>query len=200
MLATIREYALERGGPPSGESLVRYSAVLIGGLTRAGAWPSAVIRTFQIERPNLSGAIEELESAGAVADALDLMTASAPVWEISSITDARDRVKRLPAQAASIDPATRARGQRLAGRLALLQGEYVEAERALSEALGGAEEDRELRFSCLLDLGWILMFTGKLDEAKARFESALSEAKGGLGPEHVSRAMGSLALGAGRAR
>jgi predicted ATPase/RsiW-degrading membrane proteinase PrsW (M82 family) len=186
MLGTIREYALERGRPRSDE-LARYGAALIRELASSASWSTTVLLTLQIERPNLVGAIEELESTGAASDAVEVMTAIGPLWESGNITHARERIEGL-LTAGALDQAVRARGQRLAGRLALLQGDYADAEHALWRASQEADADRSLRFACLLDLGWVQMFTGKLDRAKDRFEAAIAEAREALGAEEVGRA------------
>ena len=122
--------------------------------------------------------------------------ALAPLWERGPIDDVRAALaallSHLEGTGASPDPG----GQRLLGRMALLQGDYERAEEML-EAVLVQDPSPEVEYLCLWDLSWIAMFMGQLESAESALNRMLRDPPDKDAPDQEARCL--VALGRVRA-
>jgi predicted ATPase len=149
MLATIREYALEKLAGSGEESQIRrshaaYCLVLAeeGGAQDGGAQSTEWHHRFEVEHDNFRLALEWLTETGEAEWGLRLGTGLFRFWELREyLTEGRDCLgKLLKLKAAALASNLRARALFAAGILAAEQGDLVVADGLIEESLNIARQ------------------------------------------------------------
>ena len=144
MLDMVREYALERLGA-SGEEAAAREAHAVHYLTLAeaamcdagGAADRGWMRRLAAERPNVWAALDWLERAGRISEALQMTGALWHYWyRLGDLAEGRTRLERaLAAAPLDVEPTLRARALRGAGVLAWQGADYDVSRERLEAAL-----------------------------------------------------------------
>jgi predicted ATPase len=200
MLATIREYALERlelegEAADTRRALAAYGLVLAEEPAPDAAAQAAWLALCEVEHRNLRAAIDHLVESGQSEWAIRLTSALLPFWQAGArLREGRDALSRALAIAAE-DSTTRARALFALGTIADSMGELPHAETLMNQALAifRASDDGPGQ-------GVVLNALGVVYHRMERFEDArrsLSEAVGvwrGLGREQAAlRSLANLA-------
>ena len=186
MLATIREYGLERLAAAGEDAAARraHAAYFLG--LAEQAWPAFRQRAGQepwldrleAERANLRAALAWLDESGDAASLLRLAGALSWFWYIRGpLDEGRSWLERaLAAQDADVPGSPRTRAMVGAGLLAHFQGDDEQARTWLEASLAGSAEldDPWLLAFTLLLLGMVAEDHGDYHLAEARFAEALA--------------------------
>jgi predicted ATPase/RsiW-degrading membrane proteinase PrsW (M82 family) len=199
LLEAIRQFALERLDGDAPASRGAHARYFVGLAEQAeaelrGAEQAAWLRRLGREHDNLRAAFAWLVDAASYEEALRLATALGPFWEQrGTLGEPRAWLEGVLSADGAVPPPLRARALYAAGRLAMLQADYADAEAALGQAsdlyrgLGGDELVR-----CQWELGFIALVRGDYDRALHAFEESLSAARALGDPAATSRSLASV--------
>jgi predicted ATPase len=202
MLATIREYALERLGEAGEEARTRrahaaYWLVVAeeGGRGISGPEPLAWLTRFDLELDDLRAALDHLITAGDGEWAMRLVTALLPYWRRRALlTEGRERfTAALALSGASRE--TRAQALYAASLLTGEQGDGPTTRALLDESVTLYRElgDERATLVALNALAVACQLMGDLDAARTHLESVLGEARRLEDTATVARALNNLA-------
>jgi tetratricopeptide (TPR) repeat protein len=202
MLATIREYALERLVQAGEETVTRraqaaYSLVLAeeGGQELGGASAAAWLGRFDLELDNLRAALDHLIATGQGEWATRLANALLPYWRRRTmLAEGRERLTaalKLP----GARPRTRAEALYAASLLTGEQGDGHTTRALLDEsvALYRGLGDERATLVALNALAVACQLMGDLDAARTHLETVLVEARRLDDADNVARALNNLA-------
>ena len=187
MLATVREYALERleAGGEADRLRRRHAEHFV--LLADRAEPEVLradqaewLHRLEADHDNFRVALEWSLRSGEVDLALRLVGSLRRAWVARGyLTETRRWLEAALAQAASASPAIRAKAVYGLGRVALAQGDYDQALPHLQEsaALSRQIGDREGLVFALADLGWIASVQGDHEHAALLAQEGLAEAR-----------------------
>src|SRR5947207_951468 len=184
MLATIREYALEKLAAGGEEDLTKrahaaYCLVLAEeeATEQSGAEGAEWLERFALEHDNFRAGLEWLTETGDAEWGLRLGAALVHFWETREyLAEGRDRLGKLLKIAGAAAP-TKARARALfaAGVLAGEQGDYASADVLISESLGIARQLRDKQ-GVAVSLNALAVFArdrGNVALAHSLFEESL---------------------------
>jgi len=190
LLETIRDYALERlaaageEGPARAAHAAHYLALAeAAARAPAGAAQTAWLERLEREHENLRAALTWWRAGdrGAAGQGLRLAAALAPFWWVRGhYGEGRNWLETFLARAVDEGGVSAwslwARAFEGVGRLALEQGDYRAAQRALDESLArdGRLEDRAAQARVLSLLGRLWRDSGRLAHAQALHEESLA--------------------------
>jgi predicted ATPase len=193
MLETIREYALERlDAAGEAEATRRAHAAHFLALAEGlrprieGADEPAVLARYDAEHANLRAALAWALDRGEADVGLRLVAALWKFWYLRKhLAEGRSWLQRALAEGAAAAPGLRAEALYAASSFAGTQGDYAAATRACEEGLALARRAGDpLRVAMhLFSLGMTASGLGDRPRARARFEEALTLARG-LDPSH----------------
>jgi predicted ATPase len=201
MLATIREYALERLVAEGEEPLARrahaaYALVVAeeGGRGICGPAPAAWLARFDVELDDLRAALDHLIGAGNAEWATRLVTALLPYWRRRELlTEGRERFTAALGLAGA-SPLTRAQALYAASLLTGEQGDGPTTRALLDESVAlyrGLGEERAALVA-LNALAVACQLMGDLASARTHLESVLGEARRLGDADTVARALNNL--------
>jgi predicted ATPase/class 3 adenylate cyclase len=204
MLATIREYGLERLRREGEEDTLRaaHAAYFLAlaeqaepELTkdRQAAW----LRRLEVEHDNLRAALEWLEGHGDDAAALRLGAALWRFWVTLGVTEGFDRLTRLLALPGAQQPSdVRARMLQGVGTIHVSRGEAATASRMMEEALAIRRElaDTSGVVASLNGLSWLEVMQGDSPRAEAYASEALALGRELGDPRAAALSLNSLAF------
>jgi predicted ATPase/DNA-binding SARP family transcriptional activator len=202
MLATVREYALDRleMGGEANDLRRRHAEHCV--LLAERAEPEILradqvewLRRLEADHDNFRVALEWSLRTGEVDLALRLIGSLRRAWVARGyLAETRRWLEAALAQAASASPATRAKAVYGLGRVALAQGDYDQAEPHLQEsaALSRRLGDSEGLVFALADLGWIASAQGDHERAALLAQEGLEEARKAENTMAVAAALHSL--------
>jgi predicted ATPase len=201
MLATIREYALERLAEAGEEPLTRrahaaYWLVVAeeGGREICGPDPPAWLARLDLELDDLRAALDHLIAAGDAEWATRLVTALLPYWRRRELlAEGRERfTAALGLRGAS--PQTRAQALYAASLLTGEQGDGPTTRALLDESVALYRDlgDERAALVALNALAVACQLMGDLDAAHAHLESVLGEARRLDDADTVARALNNL--------
>jgi len=187
MLATIREYGLERLATAGEDAAARRVHAAYFVRLAEQAWPAFRQRAGQepwldrleAERANFRAALTWLDESGDAESLLRLAGALSWFWYIRGpLDEGRSWLERaIAAQVADVPGSLRTRAMVGAGLLTHFQGDHTQARSWLEASLAGSAEldDPWLRAFTLLLLGMVAEDYGDYRLAEARFGEALTQ-------------------------
>lgn len=202
MLATLREYALERleAGGEANELRRRHAEHFV--LLAERAEPEILradqaewLQRLEVDHDNFRLALEWSLRSGEVDLALRLIGSLRRAWVARGyLTETRRWLEAALAQAASASPAIHAKAVYGLGRVALAQGDYDQALPHLQESAAHSRQigDSEGLVFALADLGWIASAQGDHEHAALLAQEALTEARKAANTMAVAAALHSL--------
>jgi predicted ATPase len=201
MLATIREYALERLAEAQEERVTRrahaaYWLVLAeeGGQGICGPEPAAWLARLDLELDDVRAALDHLVAAGHAEWAMRLATAFLPYWRRRELlTEGRERLMAA-LQLSGASPHTRAEALYAAGLVTGEQGDGPTTRALLDESVALYRElgDEHATLVALNALAVACQMMGDLAAARTHLETVLREARR-LGDAHtVARCLNNL--------
>jgi predicted ATPase/DNA-binding SARP family transcriptional activator len=201
MLATVREYALERLEAGSeGDELRRRHAEYHARLAERAepeilrADQASWLAQLQADRDNFRAALEwSLEREPELT--LRLIGSLRRAWvALGDLTETRRWLEAALARAGRVKPEIRAKAVYGLGRVALAQGNYDEAVTHLNDAASLMREtgDTESLVFALADLGWVATAQGDRERATLLGEEALAEARAAQNETAIGAALHSL--------
>jgi predicted ATPase/DNA-binding SARP family transcriptional activator len=202
MLATVREYALERleAAGEGAECRRRHAEHCVLLAERAEpeilrAEQAEWLQRLEADHDNFRVALEWSLRSGEADLALRLIGSLRRAWVARGyLTETRRWLEAALAQAATSPPAIRAKAVYGLGRVALAQGDYDQALPRLQEsaALSRQIGDSEGLVFALADLGWIASAQGDHDHAALLAQEGLAEARKAENEMAVAAALHSL--------
>ena len=183
MLATIREYALERlletGERPELEQRHSYWCLGLAKRAASGIYSSSQLEWVQrlsAEHENLRVALAwALSHDGAAAQHFAVHLAE--FWDLrGAMREGREWISAIRSTHPAADPGTDARLLLADGVVAGCAGEFSEARALFAEVVAAARHlgDDKLLARALDELAWAIAMTGEFESARAAAEEALS--------------------------
>jgi predicted ATPase len=202
MLATVREYALDRlEASGQGDDLHRRHAEYFVVLAERAepeilrADQTEWLERLNAERDNFRGALEWLLGRGDGETALRLIAALRRAWVAQgSLAETRRWLEAALAEAEAVGPPVRAKAVYGLGRVSLAQGDYDEARAHLQEAVALSRQigDPEGLVFALADLGLIASAQGDHKTAELLARESLAEARQAQNEMAIAAALHSL--------
>jgi non-specific serine/threonine protein kinase len=204
MLETVREYGLERLGEGRRAAAARvahaehylvfaeHAAPMFEGPEQL-AWARRVGDELENVRTALTWALDN----GREDLAMRLAAALRRFWERGPLGEGRHWLESALRSAPPSADTWRPEALRVAGRLASLQGDYVDAGRLLEEARERFVElgDRAGLTATVAELAWITLVRGDYDRSEELWEEALALSREASNLPSVARALTGLARG-----